>query len=544
MFAQPFVQPTRSRYARAVKTVSRARSTALELSLDAVGAVAQAVVAVAAGSLVRALAPLAPSPPGMTPLSRWWADRALRAEPRTWAWVAVAALGLRVLAHTHARVLQVRAAAELGGVARRRWLEASLADPGRAALGVALTLPEQLEAASLALRARRRAFLHLIVLGATALALDPWISLGLLGAVGLFGLALRPIRRALRRAHTKALAVATARVEAVDDTLRHAAIWAAWRGGPTVLRRLDDLSTDAATLAATAERRQALASGLNEVLAGVAIALLVGVLAPSGQAARPTLLPLLVVLLSLYRPLRDLGDAAGAWTRGRLAAEALGALPMAGVADSTVYPPATLALEALAVDVGGSTVRAGVTLEAHVGAPIAFVGPPGSGKSALLEALVGARPHRGTVRYDGRPLEGPPGFGRPFAWVPASPPTLPGTLAENLCPQAPGDTATLRRARDLLRALGDRELSALSDETWLGPRGRRLSSGEAQRVALARALASDRPVLLLDEPTANLDADGEARAIELLRAAAADRVLVLVSHRPGPLALAARTLAL
>ncbi|MBK7398550.1 MAG: ATP-binding cassette domain-containing protein [Myxococcales bacterium] len=96
----------------------------------------------------------------------------------------------------------------------------------------------------------------------------------------------------------------------------------------------------------------------------------------------------------------------------------------------------------------------------------------------------------------------------------------------------------------MLSALGDERLATLPDDTWLGPRGRSLSSGEAQRVALARAIASDRPLLVLDEPTANLDAEGEARAIEVLRAAAQQRVLVLVTHRPGPLTLAASQLVL
>jgi ABC-type transport system involved in cytochrome bd biosynthesis fused ATPase/permease subunit len=122
--------------------------------------------------------------------------------------------------------------------------------------------------------------------------------------------------------------------------------------------------------------------------------------------------------------------------------------------------------------------------------------------------------------------------------VPPTAAVLPGSLAENLAPDAPTDRRRLETARAALVALGDRVLSALPDHAELGPRGRRPSSGEAQRLALARAIASDQPVLLLDEPTANLDADGEARAIALLARISKERTVVLVSHRPGPRAIA------
>jgi len=478
-------------------------------------------------------------------MSRWWAERSLRAEPRTWAWLAVVALGLRVWATAAATAAQSRAAARAGATARRDVLRAALADPRSLGLGSILTLPEQIAQATRAARTRVRATLQLSILAATAVALDPLAALLLLCGVAAFAAVLRPIRRGLRRAHAASLAAVTAQVDAVEGVITHASVWAAWGGTPTVLRRTDALTADSEQLGVAAERKQALASGLNEVLAGVAIALLVGVVAPSSATARPTLLPLLVVLLSTYRPLRDLGDTAAARARGALAADTLSRLPRAeALGEARAFVPAVLELSGFGVDIGGPTARAGIDASARPGAPLVIVGPPGAGKSALLEALVGARAHHGIARYDGEPLVGPPGLGRPVAWVPPSPPTLPGTFAENLCPHAPTDAGHLARARAVLSALGDERLATLPDDTWLGPRGRTLSSGEAQRVALARAIASDRPLLVLDEPTANLDAEGEARAIEVLRAAARQRVLVLVTHRPGPLTLAASELVL
>ena len=67
-----------------------------------------------------------------------------------------------------------------------------------------------------------------------------------------------------------------------------------------------------------------------------------------------------------------------------------------------------------------------------------------------------------------------------------------------------------------------------------------MSGGERQRIALARALLRDAPILLLDEPTANLDPDSESRFLETLRSLAGNRILVIVSHKPGPLAIATR----
>ncbi|GAC1353144.1 MAG: hypothetical protein NVS3B20_26440 [Polyangiales bacterium] len=131
---------------------------------------------------------------------------------------------------------------------------------------------------------------------------------------------------------------------------------------------------------------------------------------------------------------------------------------------------------------------------------------------------------------------------RPFAWVPPSPPVLPGTLAENLSPDAPHDQLRIDRARAVLRELGDSELGAMDNEALLGPRGRKPSSGEVQRLSLARACASDAAVLLLDEPTASLDAEGERRAIEVIARQSVSRIVIMVTHRPAPLAIAHRVL--
>jgi ABC-type multidrug transport system fused ATPase/permease subunit len=81
-------------------------------------------------------------------------------------------------------------------------------------------------------------------------------------------------------------------------------------------------------------------------------------------------------------------------------------------------------------------------------------------------------------------------------------------------------------------------------DTVLGDRGAGLSAGERQRIALARAFLRDAPLVLLDEPTANLDGETERELLESIRCLCRGRTVVLVAHRPGLWALADRVLPL
>ena len=92
-------------------------------------------------------------------------------------------------------------------------------------------------------------------------------------------------------------------------------------------------------------------------------------------------------------------------------------------------------------------------------------------------------------------------------------------------------------------AAGLREVVAGRPEgldTMLGERGVGLSAGERQRVALARAFLRDAPLLLLDEPTANLDGETEEQVLAAVRRLIVGRTVVLVAHRPALSALADR----
>ena len=81
--------------------------------------------------------------------------------------------------------------------------------------------------------------------------------------------------------------------------------------------------------------------------------------------------------------------------------------------------------------------------------------------------------------------------------------------------------------------LGRVGLETLGLETPVGEAGHGLSGGQAQRLGLARALLADRPVLIIDEPTSDLDPDTEARVLETLASATGDKTTITITHRLG-----------
>lgn len=166
----------------------------------------------------------------------------------------------------------------------------------------------------------------------------------------------------------------------------------------------------------------------------------------------------------------------------------------------------------------------------------AVTGPTGAGKSSLLNAMLGLAPGvSGTVRFNGH--EEPPGTLLAMTgWAGQRPILLPGTLADNfLMGGASADQPALLR---LLESCGLSGLVARRGlDLAIDPRGSGLSGGERRRIGLVRAIVSDRPILLLDEPTADLDARTARLVIDVLEQVAQTRLVIAATHDP---ALAAR----
>jgi len=304
--------------------------------------------------------------------------------------------------------------------------------------------------------------------------------------------------------------------------------------------------------------RVAFLSGMVlELLTTLSVALVavgVGFRLVYGEIDLQTGLAVLVLAPEVYLPLRQVGAHFHASADGVAAAEQAFAvleepLPERGSAVAPDLASTTIRLTSVDVVAPDRSVLAPAGLDLCVapGTVTALAGPNGAGKSTAVAVLLGVlAADAGHVVLEAATGEAidlteldPETYWRQIAWVPQRPVIEPGTLREAVL------QGRAVAEGDLLEAAAVTGLDAVVAERrdgWdsvLGQGGAGMSLGQRQRLALTRALLAPAPLVILDEPTAHLDADGEAvvlAAVERLRAAG--RTVLLAAHRPALLRLA------
>ena len=200
------------------------------------------------------------------------------------------------------------------------------------------------------------------------------------------------------------------------------------------------------------------------------------------------------------------------------------------VANITVLPPG-----------GDKPVISDITFDLKSGQGLGIIGPSGSGKSSLARAIVGVwQPVRGSVRLDSAALPqwSSESLGQHVGYLPQDVELFDGTIATNIArfdnnakPQAIIEAAQAAGVHELILSLPD------GYGTRIGELGMAISAGQRQRIALARALFGNPFLVVLDEPSSNLDAEGESALTQaVLGVRARGGILILVAHRPSTLA--------
>jgi thiol reductant ABC exporter CydD subunit len=288
-----------------------------------------------------------------------------------------------------------------------------------------------------------------------------------------------------------------------------------------------------------------LSGAVLELMATLGIALVavtVGVRLVSGGMAFEAALTVLVLSPELYLPLRNLAAQFHAGADGLAVASRLLDLveapePLARGGGLAPSPrEATVRLEGVSFSYPGrpGNVLSSLDLELRPGETVALVGSSGAGKSTVASLLLLlAQPSSGRLTAGGVDLAecDPETWRAHLAWVPQYPTLFQGTVAKNIALGDPAaGEARIRAAAELAGA--DEFIRRLPDGfgTIVGDGGRALSAGERRRIAIARAFLRDAPLVILDEPTANLDQEGAEVVGSALARLGQGRTVLLIAH--------------
>ncbi len=299
-----------------------------------------------------------------------------------------------------------------------------------------------------------------------------------------------------------------------------------------------------------------------EMLATISVAVIaveIGIRVMRGHMDFLSAFFILILAPDFYQPLRLLGSRFHAGMEGVAAANRIfsilekqpssstptaqvsphprSAPPAAPPLDQTLSADFHIRFQGVSVSYqeGQRQALQNIDLDIAKGQRIALVGPSGAGKSTIAHLLMRfIEPTAGRILIDDHPLNAidPRAWRRHIAWMPQRPYLFNMSIADNIRlgqPDASMD-AVIRAAQ---QAFAHDFIQTLPQgyDAIAGERGARLSGGQAQRIALARAFLRDAPIVILDEPTANLDPETEEQIQQAIARLLQDRTALIIAHR-------------
>lgn len=287
----------------------------------------------------------------------------------------------------------------------------------------------------------------------------------------------------------------------------------------------------------------ALALEMLATLSVAIVAVQIGLRLLDGGIAFESALFLLVIAPDFYMPLRTLGAKFHSGTESAAAAERIfeilntPVMPIAPVASTRLPDSVQIRFEDVSYTYpdGARPALDHITFEVEAGKRTALIGESGSGKSTIAALLLRfVAPEGGCITVDGINLNSLDidAWRSQIGWVGQQPYLFNRTIAENIRLGRPDacDAEVIEAAK---RAAAHEFITRLPQgyATPCGERGMRLSGGQAQRIAIARAFLKDAPLLILDEPTSNLDPENERLVLDALRRLMQGRTVLMIAHR-------------
>jgi thiol reductant ABC exporter CydC subunit len=377
---------------------------------------------------------------------------------------------------------------------------------------------------------------------------DPRLAAVLVGFFMLAGIGLPLLVRFLSRRPGRDLVTERAELQAaLVDGVQGMADVVAFGHERETAKAIDTLGR---RLAATQRRLtwiNGLRAGVTSLLtngAMVAVVVIAIELVSAGRFRGIFLAALAMATLACFEAIHPLSAAAESLASIRAAARRLFELADSEPEVRDPVEPVRMAPQSYSISVsnlrfayapGDPPALDGVSFHLPEGGRLAIVGPSGAGKSTLANLLLRFWDfHEGQIllggvdvrKYAQDDVRRVIGLISPHTYL------FNATIRENLLIARPDATE-----EEMIRAARAAQLHEFVErlpqgyDTWIGERGVALSGGERQRIAIARALLRDVPILILDEPTANLDTVTEREVLRAIHAATAGRTILLITHR-------------